>query len=444
MTAENTQAPRQRLFFAANLSLFMVGLGFAVRANIAKDLQRDLFDPMDLAHSTQMVGQALGITFTGFALTLLVGSALLDLIGARRVLAFSAFGFIGGSVLILIASLLPLGFATYPLVLAGLLLTGLGWGAVEAGSNPMVAAIYPDDKIHRLNVLHAWWPAGIVVGGLLGLLLDALHIAWQANLILLMVPAAVLAWLVLTTEFPVTERVASGASYSDMFRELRRQPMFFLWFVCMMLTVASELAPGQWVDLALSRVVGMQGIVLLVYVSALMFVMRHFAGALSKHFSSVGMLWLGSLLAAAGLYGLSRANTPLSAFVSATVWGIGVCYFYPTMVASVAERFPRGGALFMGLLGFAGGISIQFVLPRLGALFDDAKLEAAGGLENLRQLAPEQLDRVLRYASVRSFRAVAVIPLVLLLAFAFIAWRDRANRGQAGREIIAEERVGTA
>jgi MFS family permease len=230
---------------------------------------------------------------------------------------------------------------------------------------------------------------------------------------------------VFTTEFPVTERVASGASHGDMFRELGRQPMFFVWFVCMMLTVASELAPGQWVDLALSRVVGMQGIVLLVYVSALMFVMRHFAGSLARRFSSIGILWFGSLLAAIGLYGLSVATAPLPAFAAATVWGIGVCYFYPTMVASVAERFPRGGALMMGLIGFAGGISIQFILPRLGAIFDHAKLEVAGGMGNFVQLAPEQLDRVLRYASVESFRAVALIPLASLPVFGLIGWLDR-------------------
>src|SRR5262249_1622425 len=153
------------------------------------------------------------------------------------------------------------------------------------------------------------------------------------NLLLLIAPAVLLGWLALTTEFPVTERVASGTSYGDMFRELRRQPIFFLWFVCMMLTVASELAPGQWVDLALSRVVGMHGIVLLVYVSALMFVMRHFAGALSRRLSAISILMVGSVLAAVGLYGLSLANSPLLAFASATAWGIGVCYFYPTMVA---------------------------------------------------------------------------------------------------------------
>src|SRR5687767_8901652 len=151
-----------------------------------------MFDALDLANSAQMVGQALGITFTGFALTLLFGSALVDLVGMRRMLAFSAFGFMGGSLLVLLASLLPLGEITFPLVLAGLLLTGLGWGAVEAASNPLVAAIYPEEKTHRLNVLHAWWPAGIVVGGLAGAALANIGLPWQTNLFVLMIPSVLL------------------------------------------------------------------------------------------------------------------------------------------------------------------------------------------------------------------------------------------------------------
>lgn len=425
---DGARLDRRRLFFTANLSIFLIGLGFAVRANIASGLQRDIFDRLDVAHSGGMVGSALGITFTGFALTLLFGSALVDLVGARRVLLFAAFGFIAGSAAVWLASMLPVSALSYPLILGGLLATGLGWGAVEAASNPMVTALYPHEKTHRLNILHAWWPAGIVVGGLLGVGLGALQVSWQWNLPLLIVPAALLAWLAATTVFPVSERVASGVGYGEMFRELGRQPMFFLWFGCMMLTVAAELAPGQWVDLTLSKVVGMRGILLLVYVSALMFVMRHFAGSLVRRFSSLGLLSLGSVLAALGLAGLARADTPVTAFVAATVWGIGVCYFYPTMVASVAERFPRGGALFMGLTGFAGGISIQYLLPRLGAIFDEAKLAAAGGLENFARLSPEQLDAVLRVAAVESFRAVAIVPLLLLPLFGFIAWRDRVAR----------------
>ncbi|WP_444893832.1 MFS transporter [Microbulbifer sp. TRSA001] len=420
-----TKALHRNVFLIGNLSIFMIGLGFAVRASIAGNLQSDIYDHIDLANSTAMLGEALGFTFTGFALTLLFGSALVDLVGIKRMLMLSSIGYVLGSLLIITASLVTPGEGVENLVLAGLLLTGLGWGAVEAASNPMVAAVDPENKTQRLNVLHAWWPAGIVVGGLLGLAISALELPWQLNLIVLALPAVVMAWLVSRTEFPVTERVSYGISYGEMFKEVFRQPMFIVLWVCMWLTAATELAPGQWVDLTLSRVVGMKGILILVYVSMLMFVMRHFAGRLAKKLSPIGLLWLSSLLAAVGLYCLGMARTPVTAFLAATVWGIGVCYMWPTMLATVSERFVRGGALFLGLLGFAGGMSIQFVLPKLGEIFDNAKIEAAGGLEAFEKLTGDELDAVLATASIESFQSLAVVPLILLPIFAFIWFWDR-------------------
>jgi fucose permease len=345
----------------------------------------------------------------------------------KTMLILSACGYVLGSVTVAVASVLPVSDMTYWLVYLGLLLTGLGWGAVEAASNPLVAALYPEEKTHRLNVLHAWWPAGIVVGGLTGVAFGALQLAWQLNLLILIVPGLVLAIWASRLEFPVTERVAAGIADRDMYRELLRSPGFFLWFFCMMLTATAELAPGQWVDLALSNVVGMRGILLLVYVSALMFVMRHFAGPIVDFVSPVGLLFVGSLLAAAGLFWLSVVQAPLPAFLAATLWGVGVCYMWPTMLASAAERYPRGGAFLMGCMGFAGGLAIQFVLPVMGSIFDAAKLEAAGGIEALAGLEGEPLRAVLRYASVESFRVVAIVPLLLAPIFAAIWLHDRAR-----------------
>ncbi|WP_374961393.1 sugar MFS transporter [Spongiibacter tropicus] len=416
---------RKRLFLVGNLSIFMIGLGFAVRASIASDIQNDLFNQLDLARSAGLVGEVLGATFIGFALTLLFGSALVDRIGMRAMLLFSALGYIIGSALVLAVSFMPVSMLSYWLIFAGFLLTGLGWGAVEAASNPMVTAVYPEEKTHRLNILHAWWPAGIVVGGIAGLAFAELGLPWQINLLMLVSPACWLAYLTLSTQFPVSERVQSGVSYGDMFKELFRAPGYFIWFFCMMITAAAELAPGQWVDLSLTNIVGMPGILVLIYVSMLMFVMRHFAGAIAKHISSVGLLFFGCIFAALGLYGLSLSTSPLTAFLSATVWGVGVCYFWPTMLSVVSERYPKGGALFLGLTGFAAGLSIQFVLPQMGAIFDSAKIEAAGGVARLSTLGGEELDAVLRYASVESFQAVAILPLLLLPVFGLVWWRDR-------------------
>jgi fucose permease len=198
----------------------------------------------------------------------------------------------------------------------------------------------------------------------------------------------------------------------------------------MFLTAASELAPGQWVDLALSRTVHMPGILLLVYVSALMFVMRHFAGSLVQKLSPISVLWLSCLGAALGLVALSFANSPLTALLAATLWGTGVCYMWPTMLAASSERFPRGGALLMGLMGTAGTLSIQFVLPLMGNTFDHKKVELAGSDAAFNTLQPgAELDRILGIAAQTSFRTVAIFPGLLLIVFAAIWLYDRSKGG---------------
>jgi hypothetical protein len=169
-----------------------------------------------------------------------------------------------------------------------------------------------------------------------------------------------------------------------MFAEIPRRPMYLVWWACMLLTASSELAPGQWIDLTLTRTVGMRGIWLLIYVSGMMFVLRHFAGPIAHRISNVGMLWGGSALAGLGLLALGAADSPLTGLLAATVWGLGVCFLWPTMLANVAERYPRGGELFIGLMGVAGALSIQFVLPELGSIFDRAK-SARGRRGRLRR-----------------------------------------------------------
>ncbi|NDJ12818.1 MAG: MFS transporter, partial [Acidobacteriia bacterium] len=229
-------------------------------------------------------------------------------------------------------------------------------------------------------------------------------------------------------KFPPTERAASGISMGDMFKELLK-PMFLVLFLCMFLTAASELAPGQWVDLALTRTVHMQGILLLVYVSGIMFVARHFAGPISHKLSPIGLLWCSCALAALGLIALSMANSPVTGILAATLWGCGVCFMWPTMLATASERFPRGGALLMGLMGTAGTLSINFVLPQMGKIFDDKKIELAGSDEAFKALTGDKLDAILGQASQASFQAVAVLPAILLLVFGAIWLYDRSKGG---------------
>src|SRR5260370_16876612 len=118
---------------------------------------------------------------------------------------------------------------------------------------------------------------------------------------------------------------------NQMFRELLN-PLFFILFASMFLTAATELAPGQWVDFALSRTVHMPGILLLVYVSALMFLMRHFAGPLVHTFSSIGVLWLSCLMGSLGLVALSFANFPVPGFLAPPPSAPRVSSLSPTLL----------------------------------------------------------------------------------------------------------------
>jgi fucose permease len=414
-----------RLLRLANLSIFTIGLGFAVRAAIADDLRLHIFNAIDEANSATLVGQALGATFLGFALTLLIGSALLDVFGIRKMLMASAVCNLGGSLTVLLASLLPVAQLNYHLVLVGLLATGLGWGMVEASINPMVVSMGNANKSVRLNAVHAWWPAGIVVGGLMGAGLKWAELAWQWNLISLCLPAFWILYQSWRLCFPKTERVNQGVSYADMCRELYRKPQFLIFWCCMWLTASAELAPGQWVDLTLSNTVGMSGLFILVYVSVLMFTLRHFASSFAHRISSMALLIFSSILASIGLYGLSLASGPFSALVFATIWGAGVCFMWPTMLANVAERFPRGGALFLGLMGFGGGLAIEVLLPKLGSIFDQAKIAAAGGKEQLSLVSSQQLNEINKLASQESFQVIAYIPLILIPLFLAIWLFDK-------------------
>jgi len=315
---------------------------------------------------------------------------------------------------------------------SGALVAGIGWGLAETVINPLIATLYPDNKTGKLNAAHAWWPGGVVVGGLLGVGMSQINLGWQAKLTVVLLPAIVCVILTMGVKFPPTERKAAGISAGDMFKELLK-PLFFVLFCSMFLTAASELAPGQWVDLALTRTVGMQGILLLVYVNGLMFVMRHFAGPLVHRLSPIGVLWCSCLGASLGLVALSFANSPVMGLLAATLWGTGVCYMWPTMLATASERFPRGGALLMGLMGTAGTLSIQFVLPIMGTIYDRKKIEVAGGEAAFNALQPgPTLESILGVAAQASFRAVAILPAVLLIVFGAIWLYDRASYGKGG------------
>jgi MFS family permease len=415
---------KSRLFLVSVIALATTGIAFSIRGNIAAALGQQFFASADPKHAAELVSQILGVEFLGFAITIAIGSPMLDFLGMGRLLGVSSACMVLGTVGAIFTEKIAGSVSPYWVLWGSILVFGIGHGLVETVVNPLAATLYPDEKTHKLNVLHAWWPGGIIIGGLIGAAFSYVNIDWRWKMATVLIPAIAFGVMMFGTKFPPTERVAAGVSARGMMREVFR-PYFLVWFCAMFLTAASELAPGQWVDFALSRTVHMPGILLLVYVSGLMFGMRHFAGTVVGKLSSVGLLWVSCLLASLGLLSLSVADSKVTGLLAATVWGTGVCFMWPTMLAAASERFPKGGALLMGLMGTAGTLSIFFVLPLMGKIYDHYK---AGSGEVV--------------ASQLSFRVVAILPAVLLLVFGAIWMREKSQGGFKATKITAAEELG--
>jgi hypothetical protein len=201
---------------------------------------------------------------------------------------------------------------------------------------------------------------------------------WQVKMGLLLVPLLIYGVMCLGQTFPQTERVQHNVSTGAMFLQALR-PMFLLWAFCMLLTASTELGPNQWQESVLKRTTGGGegiGTLIFVYTSGLMFVMRFFAGPLAHKLSPVGMLTCSAILSGVGLYWLSYVDNAVLAFAAATVFGVGIAYFWPTMLGVTAERFPKGGALLLGLMGSFGNLAISQALPQMGAIYDSYTVQA--------------------------------------------------------------------
>ncbi len=421
-------ANHKSIYWVCVLALFIAALANSIRGGVTSAMEVELFKPIDSARSAQMIGDVMSYAFLGFALSLLVISPFLDKIGARKVVLLAAACFVAGPALVLLSP--SLGASSTTLLSVAMLIWGIGWGATESSINPVTATLYPNDKTGKLNSLHAWWPFGIIIGGLLAVFFPSqLNLGWKSLVALSAIPGVILAIWAMRHEFPQTESSVQGVAFNEMIAEPFKRPGFWVFFAIMFLTASAELAPGAWVDAALTEKVGMRGILLLVYVSGLMFIMRHFAGALAHRFSDIGLLLMCTVPAAIGLYLLSVANSPVTAIIAATLWAFGVCFMWPTMLAAVSRRYPKSGPWGIGLIGFAGALAIYFALPKIGAIIDQAKIAKAGGEAQFNALAagsPEQ-QAVMSHAAETAFQTIAIIPVALFFIFGALWFFERGK-----------------
>jgi MFS family permease len=385
------------LFVTCFLALIATSFGFIIRANIIGDLG------VHFNLSETQKGEILGVGLWPFALSIILFSFVIDRIGYGRALAF-------GFVCHVAATFVTIFATGYPMLYWGTFILALGNGTVEAVINPVVATAYSKDKTRWLNILHAGWPGGMVLGGLLILILMP-SLGWRWKVGLLLVPAAIYGALLLKTKFPVQERVKAGISYKTMLQEtgilgaivvvaimiaeigrifqwslalkvivasalilgyglyVRKlgQPLLFFLILIMLPLATAELGTDSWITDLVTPVMGKMGLApgwVLIYTAFIMMILRFMAGPIIHKISPLGLLAAGSAVAVLGLVFLSKASGILI-FIAATVYALGKSFFWPTMLGVAAERFPKGGALTINAIGGMGMLSVGV----LGAVF---------------------------------------------------------------------------
>jgi MFS family permease len=415
---------RRRLFVASCIALVTTAMVFSIRGDVLDAIAGDF------RLTKQQIGVVLSPAFWGFTLSIMIGGALVDFFGMKRLLLLSSVGYVISALAIMFAPRPAAPTAPYysdpgfQILYASMLGLGLCQGLVEGVINPLVATMYSDDKTSKMNLLHAWWPGGLIIGGLLcyaitkAMGLDDSAVApasatfgWRAKVSLLIVPAIVYGAMIVRSEFPLTERVQAGIASSEMFREALR-PMFLVWFCCMWLTASAELGPDQWIGSLITNLVGMSGILILVYTAGIMFLLRTFGAGLAHRFSPLVVLLGASVLTAAGLFWLASARSPLQAFAAATVFGAGKAFFWPTMLGVTSEQFPRGGAVVLAMMGGAGNLAVAFVLPLMGGWYD-------------------------AYGPGTAFRYVATLPVILTLVFGSLLLYYKSRGGYRPVHLVA-------
>src|SRR2546430_13432155 len=199
---------KPKLFLLSVIALATAGIGFSIRGDLGGALQSHFFDPIDKLHSAEMTASVLGIVFMGFAVAIAIGSPLLDYLGMGRLLGLSSLCFVAGNLVVVFADSLKGALPVFWVVWIGMAIIGVAQGLVETVINPLAATLYPDDKTHKLNVLHAWWPGGIIIGGPCSPAFGSSACGWPARIAGVPLAAVALLFMVIRTHFPPTPRVA--------------------------------------------------------------------------------------------------------------------------------------------------------------------------------------------------------------------------------------------
>ena len=353
MTA--TSSNRRSLFIASCASLLVTSLSFGIRAGILNDLG------VEFELSGSELSRIAATAFWGFPVSMIIGGALVDKVGMKNLMRLAYIGHFAGILLTIFAG----GFWS---LWISTLFIGLANGMVEAVCNPLVASIYPEEKTTKLNQFHLWFPGGIVIGSLVAFSFGKLGLSWQMMMAVMLLPTIWYALQMERMEFPVTERVANKVSDSEMYKALLN-PLYIIVTIAMLGTATSELFINQYVDVLLKSVSN-NAILILLITSGVMTFGRGIAAPVVERFSTTGMLLFSAVFTTIGLYMMGTMDGSML-FVSAFVFGIGVTYFWPTMIGFVATYLPSTGAVGMAVIGAAGMFAVSIYMQFMGGFYDE-------------------------------------------------------------------------
>jgi MFS family permease len=415
VNAEAIAPNAKRLLWAGFLAILAAGIGFGIRGGI-------LFNwAADFGFTGAQLGAIGGAGFTGFCFGIIIGGLVVDKIGYGK-LVVAAFLFHVLSAVITFAATKGQAQATaYMFLYIGTFVFALANGTLEAVANPLVSTLFPRNRTHYLNILHASWPAGLVLGGLVGWVLgEGMQVGWKMQLGLFLVPTALYGIAFFGQSFPRSEASAKGLSVGQMLQEVGilgalvacflvglffkdslggilafftgsafyssttwnvlswgvalvlvtlvgiktnfsiGSVLLFVLFVTHALVGAVELGTDGWIQNITGNILTpAQGKILFVFTSLLMFSLRFCADFIERSLkvSPIGLLFICATLAVIGLRMVSGIDTFAGAMVALAVYAIGKTFFWPTMLAVVGDRFPRTGAVAMSIMGGIGMMS---------------------------------------------------------------------------------------
>jgi MFS family permease len=405
----------KRLLWAGFLAILAAGIGFGIRGGILANWAADF------GFTGAQLGAIGGAGFTGFCFGIIIGGVIVDKIGYGK-LVVAAFLFHVLSAFITFAAAKGQAQATaYMFLYIGTFVFALANGTLEAVANPLVSTLFPKNRTHYLNILHASWPAGLVIGGLVGWILgDGMHVSWKLQLGLFLVPTVLYGIAFLGQHFPKSEASTKGLSVGDMLKEVGilgsivacglvglffkdqlggilsfftgseffgsaawsyiswgvalvlllivggktgfavGSLLLFILFATHALVGAVELGTDGWIQNITGNILTpAEGKILFVFTSLLMFALRFCAHFIEKSLkvSPIGLLFICAILAVIGLRLVSGIETFVGALAALAVYALGKTFFWPTMLAVVGDRFPRTGAIAMSIMGGVGMMS---------------------------------------------------------------------------------------